>query len=207
VGEVRSLVKRKGYKRLIINAEWAMARRSITLKSQVFPADRDDMYKGWIRLSDDLRNGIQSGTYVQLIANRRKVCCLIRGTPGKAGRIEMNEWYRNTLGWSDPPNEAELTIKEVGTFRRIGAWSRHPDDIVRVGIGVGMISVGLGLLSIVSVSFLPATRLMVSTHFIGGLACVVIEAILTLVVLYLLGTGLWTLLRKPPKPIDRKDSS
>ena len=133
------------------------------MKVRVYIADPDDKHKGWIRVSQelDLRKGIPNGAYVKVSANNRKVYCQIRGTPEKAGRVEINEWYRNALGWTDTPNEEiELTVKKVG-FRRIVAFAQHPDDIVRVSIGLGMISVGLGILSIIlafSIWFLASPR-------------------------------------------------
>lgn len=182
-----------------------MAKRVIKLKSKVHEADPGDMYKGWIRVSEDLREDIPNRVYVRVIANNRKVYCQIRGTPGKAGLVEINEWYRNALGWTDPPNEAELTIEEVGLLGRISAWSSHPDDIVRVAIGLGMISVGLGLLSTLRAYFPPIIRLMTSNslfEFIGGIVLFVVGLFLILVTMFLLGRGFWTFFRKFPKPIE-----
>jgi len=167
------------------------------MKVRVYKAGPDDVHKGWIRVSDelDLRKGIPNGAYVQLIANNRKVYCQIRGTPEKAGRIEMNEWYRNILGWRDPPTEAELTIKEVGFFARIRALADHPDDIVRVAIALAMISVSLSL-----ISFTLAARLT-------GIVFLITELVLALVALSTLCAGVVILLRKFPKPVDPDDSS
>ena len=159
------------------------------MKVRIYKAGPDDVYKGWIRVSDelDLRKGIPNGAYVKVSANNRKVYCQIRGTPEEAGRVEMNEWYRNALGWTDPPNElVELTVKKVGLFGRIAAFAHHPDDIVRVGIGLGMISVGLGILSII---------LAISVA-ITGIASFVLYLVLGLVALMLAGMGFVILLGK-----------
>jgi len=32
-------------------------------------ADRKDMYKGWVRISEDIRQGIKNGSYIKLISN------------------------------------------------------------------------------------------------------------------------------------------
>ena len=184
-------------------------KKVIKFESQVSPAEPDDVHKGWIRVSDDLRNGVPNGAYIKVIANNRKVYCQVRGTPGKARRVEINEWYRNIFGWTDPPNEViEFTIKEVCSFGRIRAWSLHPDDIVRVGIGLGIISVGLGSLSMIMAILPPSIRLMAGGNLfdsIWGIVSLVVGLILIPLVIFLLSTGLWIFLRKFPKPIDRKD--
>ena len=161
------------------------------MKVRINKADRDDMHKGWIRISQelDLRKGIRNMAYVKVSANNRKVYCQIRGTPEKAGRVEMNEWYRNALGWTDPPDEeVELTIEKVSFFRRICAFAQHPDDIVRVGIGLGMISVGLGILSIILAFSISVT----------GIASWVFYLILGLAALMLAVIGFWYIARQIP---------
>lgn len=181
-----------------------MAKKVIRLKSQVFEADLNDVHKGWIRISDDLRNDIPNGAYVKIITDNRKVYCQIRGTPKRVARVEINEWYRNALGWSEPPNEAELTIKEVGFFGRIHAWSSHPNDITRFGIALGIISVGLGLLGTILAILPPSIRLIASGSLcdsVFGIASLIIGSILIPIVIFLLSTGLWILLRKFPRPI------
>ena len=115
---------------------WWKAKKVIKLKSRISLANKDDEHKGWIRVSENLRKDIPSGAYVKIKAYKRKVYCQIKGTPKKEGRIEINEWYRNALGWTDPPKEIELTIKEVGLLGRLHAFSSHPDDIVRIGVGL-----------------------------------------------------------------------
>ena len=140
-----------------------MSKSIAKVKSQVFAANPSDVHKSWIRVSENLRGAIPSGAYVRVTANNRTVYCQILGTPGKTGRIEINEWYRNSLGWTDPPIEAELTIKEVGLLGRLRAWSWHPEDIVRVGVGLGLTSVGLGALGILLAFLPPSIRLMASS--------------------------------------------
>jgi hypothetical protein len=164
------------------------------MKVRIYEAGRDEMHKGWIRISKelDLRKGIPNGAYVIVSANNRKVYCQIRGTLEKAGCVEMNEWYRNALGWTDTPNEEiELTVKKVG-FRRIVAFAQHPDDIVRVSIGLGMISVGLGILSIILAFSISVT----------GIASWVFYLVLGPTALMLVVMGFYILLGKSHKPID-----
>ena|GEM_PF-1759883 len=140
-------------------------RKVIYLKVRICKARPDEMHKGWIRISKSMREDIQNGSYVQIIAKGGKVYCQIRGEPKTAGWVEMNEWYRNLLGWTElPSEEVELTIKKVSPFshRRIDAWAAHPDDVVRVGIALGMISISLGLISAFVAVFPSVLRLIVS---------------------------------------------
>lgn len=167
------------------------------MKVRIHKADRDDMHKGWIRISEelDLRNGIRNMAYVKVSANNRKVYCQIRGTPEKAGRVEINEWYRNAFGWTDPPDEeVELTLKKVGVIWKIAAFAQHPDDIVRIGIGLGIISVGLGLTGVI---------LVISNIIsIAGIVQDVFYSLAILVAIALVCVGFLILLGKSHKPID-----
>ena len=97
-----------------------------------------------------------------------------------------------------------MTIKEVGLLGRLHAFSSHPDDIVRIGVGLGIISVGLGLLSVVIASLPPSIRLMASGNLSDsawGMAGLIIGLILTPLVVFLLCQGVWIFVRKPPKQI------
>jgi len=174
-------------------------KNAIKFKSLVSEAIREDVHKGWIRVSEDLRGDIPNGAYVQVIANNNKVCCQVRGTPNEIGCVRIAEWYRNVLGWTEPPSsEIELEIKEVGLLGRINAWSLHPDDIVRVAIALGIISVGLGLLGVI-LAFLTAADVMGIVSLFVGLALIPIVTLL-------LFTGSWIFLRRLPRPVKRKDS-
>lgn len=113
-------------------------KKKTRFKAIISVAEPNDLHKGWIRVSENLRGEIPNATYVQVSANDKKVFCQVRGTQGRENRVEINEWYRNWLGWwgDEPPAEAqELEIQEVGFIGRIEALSSHPDDIVRVGLG------------------------------------------------------------------------
>ena len=183
---------------------WWKPKKVIKLKSRISLANKGDEHKNWIRVSENLRKGIPNGAYVKIEAYKRKVYCQIKGTPNKEGRIEINEWYRNALGWTDPPKRIiELTIKETGLLGRLHAFSSHPDDIVRIGIGLGIISVGLGLLSVVIAFLPPSIRLMASSNLSDsawGMAGLIIGLILTPLVIFLFCQGVWIFVHKLPKP-------
>jgi len=184
---------------------WRKPKKVIKLKSPISLANKDDEHKGWIRVSENLRKGIRNGAYVKIEAYKRKAYCQIRGTPKKEGRIEINEWYRNALGWTDPPEGIELIIKEVGLSGRLHAFSSHPDDIVRIGVGLGIISVGLGLLSVVMASLPPSIRLMASGNLSDsawGMAGLILGLILTPLVVFLLCQGVSIFVQRLPKPLN-----
>jgi hypothetical protein len=183
---------------------WWKNKKVLRLKSQIFVARKDDERKGWIRVSKNLRGIISDRAYVKVKVYKRKVYCQIRGTPNREGRIEINEWYRNALGWTDPPKEVELSIEEVGLLGRLHAFSSHPDDIVRVGIALGTLSVGLGLLSIIMALLPPGIRLMAtssSSDSAWGMAGLIIGLVLIPIVVFLLSQGISIFVRRPPKPL------
>ena len=135
-----------------------MNNKPIPFKSKIFSADKDEMHDGWIRISEDLRGNINSGVYVQVKANNQTIYCQVRGTPKEFGIVRMNEWYRTLLGWpgdNPPTEEIEFTIQETGLRGKMKALTTHPSDITRVSFGLGLISISLGLLSVLQASFLP----------------------------------------------------
>jgi len=132
-----------------------MSKRLVKVNAPLKKASQEDVNRGWIRISEELRGGISSRAYVEVEANNRKIWCQVLGTPGEHGCVKMSEWYREFLGWTELPVEnVHLTLREVGRGCMIKAWSYHPDDIVRVGICLGFISMALGLLSCIF-AFVP----------------------------------------------------
>ena len=90
-----------------------MENKQIRIKSKISFSKESDIHSPWIRVSDDLRSNIRNGAYVQINANGKRAYCQIRGTQGEISRVEINEWYRNILGWTELPGEVEITIKET----------------------------------------------------------------------------------------------
>jgi hypothetical protein len=187
------------------------------IKARISPSNHDDVHKGWIRISKDLRDefGIQYMSYVRFHANHRRVYCQIRGTPGEHGRIEINEWYRKALGWDEfPSEEVEINIEQVSNLRRITALSYHPDDAVRIGIALGLISVGLGLLSIIVTIVAPAIRVIASGNLlqmIGGVVSLLAAmALMLFMITFSLGQGVMAIVKlfpnnlEPPKKFSKE---
>ncbi|MFA5056118.1 MAG: hypothetical protein WC562_08110 [Dehalococcoidia bacterium] len=179
------------------------------IKAHIFPSTLDDMHKGWIRISDDLRDevGIQYLSYVRFHANNRRVYCQVRGTPGKQGRIEINEWYRKALGWDDPPlEEVEVNIEPVSIMRRITVLSYHPDDAVRIGVALGLISVGLGLLAVMAAIVGPFIRAMASGNqiqMIGGFVSLILAtALMLFIITFSLGQGFLGIVKLFPNTME-----
>lgn len=173
-----------------------MSRKQIDFKSKISNSKESDIHKPWIRVSEDLRDGIRSGSYVQIEANGRRAYCQIRGTQGEKGRVEINEWYRNILGWPELPGEVVLKIKEADILGKIRAWKSHPDDIVRIGIGLGAIGIGLGLLSIVISTFPPSiTALTVKIYWLGTMG-ITVASIFSLLTAFTLGVGISATFKK-----------
>lgn len=135
----------------------------ITVRAPLRFAPQEDQHKGWIRISEELRGGIDSGSYVKLHGNDKTVYCQVRGTPRKLGIIQMNEYYRLKFGWQNPRNQVEITVQRVGFWNKLRAISSHPDAVVRIGFGLGCISVGLGCLSVLFVGLSPSVVLIMNT--------------------------------------------
>lgn len=122
-------------------------RNVIRIEAPLLKASREDGYKGWIRISEQLRGGIKNESYIKVRGNDKELFCQVRGTPGEVEIITMNEHYRNRLGWDIPPSDkVSITIERANFWGKVTAISSHPDSIVRVGFGLGCIGVGLGFI-------------------------------------------------------------
>ena len=129
---------------------------TITIKAPLRYSPPEDQHKGWIRVSEELRGGIENGSYIEVRGKEKSVYCQIRGTPRKTGIIQMNEYYRAKFGWENPKKQVEITIGETGFWGKLRAIQSHPDSLVRVGFGLGCISVGLGCISVCFAGLAPS---------------------------------------------------
>jgi len=134
----------------------------ITITAPVRFSSPEDQHKGWIRISEDIRGSIDSGSYVKLQGNNKTIYCQVRGTPRRRGTIQVNEYFRLKFGWENHPNQVEVILEKVGFWGKLKAISSHPDSIVRIGFGLGCISVGLGLLSMLFAGLSPSVRLIIN---------------------------------------------
>lgn len=173
------------------------------MRLHIFSADKEDIRKGWIRVSEKTRGYIPSASYVRIKANGRTIYCQIRGTNKGEGLIEINEWYRSLLGWDNTPESADFEFKQVGLSGRLHALSMHPDDIVRIGTGLGLLSVGLGLLSVFFTTVSASISLFGGEDFEWGLAGLVVSLFMMFFVGYLIMAGV-SIFARTPKVVKRK---
>jgi len=177
--------------------------KRVRFKARVEPCAAEEAHRAWVRISEELRGGIPSGAYVALFANQRKILCQVRGTPGETGTVKISEWYRNALGWNEPPSgEVDMAIKSVGFVDKLLSFSMHPDDVVRTGMGLALISVGLGILSLGIALLPPSIRVAVGSNDINtifGWASLVVDVIAIPLGAILIGLGIRLLIGHLPK--------
>ena len=124
----------------------------VTVEGTIKQAKPEDLHKPWIRVSKAKRKDIiDNKDFVRVSANKKTVCCQIRGTSNEySEKIEMSEHYRELLGWKQIPKEnVNLEITKIN--QTFGIWSviyHHPDDFVRLGIGLGVVSIFVALISL-----------------------------------------------------------
>ena len=135
----------------------------VTITAPLHYSSPEDQHKGWIRVSEELRGGLDSGLYVEVLGNDKTIFCQIRGTPRKVGIIQMNEYYRLLFGWPNPKKQVEITIKVTGFWGKLKAVQSHPDSIIRIGFGLGCISVGLGCVSVCFAGLAPSVEETIRT--------------------------------------------
>jgi hypothetical protein len=126
--------------------------RSITIEGLITQAKTEDLHKPWIRVSKTKRKGIiDNKDFVKVKANNKTAYCQIRGTSDEdSEEIEMSEHYRELLGWNQIPKE-KVTLEIVRINQTCGIFKAidyHPDDFVRLGIGLFAVSVSLALISL-----------------------------------------------------------
>lgn len=174
------------------------SRQEIKIKAPLLPAKREDEHKGWIRISEDLRDGISNGSYIRVCGNSKAVFCQVRGTPKETGVIRMNEYYRNMLGWNKPPKTVRVIIKGTRILGKMTAISSHPDSIVRMGFGLGCIGVGLGFLSACYAGLSPSIRVALSNDFsyrAWGIAGFVVSFLFAGIAVFSITKGIRALIR------------
>jgi len=165
--------------------------RVVTVEGIIKQAEAEDLHKPWIRISKTKRKGIIGNKdFVKVRANKKKAYCQIRGTSDEySEKIEMSEHYRELLGWKQIPKEnVKLEITRIN--QTFGIWRiiyYHPDDFVRLGIGLGVTSIFVALISLlISVlqSISPANFWL--TIFIGLIVAFVIGFLISMAVSFLM---------------------
>jgi len=129
------------------------------LISVLYPLDKEEVRRGWVRIHEDDRQGIPENKIALLtnLNSKKKVRRIILGIPdGLKGQIKMDEVTRKALGFTDNNirTKVEVDIKESnGIFSQIYYYWTHPDFPLafstKVAIILGGLSVLLGILSVV----------------------------------------------------------
>lgn len=133
-------------------------------KIKVLAAAREDMNEGWVWLSDhDFPP--RSIVRIKNKSNKKKVFCealeidenflkqynqppRININPDESTMV-INSWYRKRLGSIQKKAFHELEISEANCwYGKFQACIGHPQVVVRLATWLGIISVGLGILSI-----------------------------------------------------------
>ncbi len=126
--------------------------RVVIVEGPIKQVRMEDLYKPLIRVSKNKRKGmLNNKDYVKVRANNKTVYCQIRGTPKEdTEEIEMSEHYRELLGWEyKPTGNVKLEITRINqTFGILRVLYYHPDDFVRFGIGLGVTSIFVALISL-----------------------------------------------------------
>lgn len=136
---------------------------------RVYAAQREDMNEGWVWLK---KLGLPQRSIVRIknTENGRTVCCealqidenFLREynqpprkeitDPDKS--LVMNAWYRIRLGGLLTETDYRLEVSQANNLcGKLRASLRHPQIVVRLATGLGIISVALGLLGVVVGAF------------------------------------------------------
>lgn len=133
--------------------------RVVTIEGSIVQAKPEDLHEPWIRVSKTKRKGIiNNKDFVKVRANNKTVYCQMRGTSKEdSEEIEMSEHYRELLGWEHVPiGNTKLEVTRIN--QTFGIWRiiyYHPDDFVRIGIGLGLASVLIASVSLLKFFLQP----------------------------------------------------
>lgn len=157
-----------------------------------------DEREGWVRISEDVRGNIPNASYIKVSNGNRIVYCQVRGTPRETGVIRINEYYRELLGFSSPQASITITVQRVRFWRRIDAISSHPNSIVRMSFGFGLVGMGFGLLGISLPGLTSGASLVLSQVGLFrpvGIGGLITSSILLIAGLYFFISGLKALVK------------
>lgn len=134
---------------------------------KVFAALHDETSSGWIWMPPE--DGFVSRDYITIkaITTGKKVNCICRiiddnfiDSYNKSERTEnitdknksivISAYYRDMLGGLEKKKEYDFeTIRTVCCACKIRTLLQHPDNIVKIAIWLAIISIGIGVLSII----------------------------------------------------------
>ena len=134
---------------------------------KVFAALHDESNAGWIWMPPE--NGFTSRDLITItsLTKKKKVYCDCRiiddnfqsyykketgnSIDNKYNTIVISDYYRNKLGGLNTEEEYEFEIVRGKCFvSKIRTLLQHPDNIVKIATWLAIISIGIGLLSILS---------------------------------------------------------
>jgi hypothetical protein len=142
------------------------------MKFKIFAALREDINNGhvWIKMENQNPPKRRVVRITHLVNKRKVFCEAIHigdnflahyNQPGRAyirefgNSIVINEWYRVKLGILKTQSEEDLDIEIAnGWWGRLWACLQHPQEVVRLAIWLGLLSVFLGFLGVVPVKCL-----------------------------------------------------
>ena len=137
------------------------------MKYRVFAALKEDINSGWIWIEHPLITERKVVKITNLDTGKKAYCEALSIDENflneynqeerfqiKIGeetrKIVINSWYRKHLGHIKSQSEYSFEIKKKDTiFGKIMASLKHPQIIIRVAFWLGIIIVGLGILSII----------------------------------------------------------
>jgi hypothetical protein len=126
----------------------------LKVRLRVEQADRDDVYRDIVRISERWRGGdngrtLPEGSVCKItVAGARKGYAIVRGLRDRQDRvIRVDERLRNLLGIK-VGEEVELTLEEVGLVGQF-LWALSASDVAyRVMARLAVLSVFLGVLGV-----------------------------------------------------------
>jgi len=151
--------------------------KTITVPVEI--AKGPDTYRGWIRVPFPVLQilGLTVGAYVRIRRGPHTIYTQVQVRIDTSDAIEMDDCYLRTLALPLlKREETQLTFWDGGLPARWRTLSSHPNDVVRLSLSLGILSVTLGALSV----FLTATPWPRSVEFWLAVLLFVVGSILAL---------------------------
>jgi hypothetical protein len=117
------------------------------MKLTVHKMDNADIFSDRARLHYSYRPGIKSGTICAIRANNKVTYVEVRNTPRATG-IQLDDETRSRLDLKDGCEYEFEPLEIVGFLRELIWFSRASNPINRVAGKMGVLSIGLGGLSL-----------------------------------------------------------
>ena len=126
------------------------------MKLKVEEANWDETFTDTVRIAANYRktasgNKIENGSLVRIDHGRSHVLAVARGLPNRNSDrvISIDEFLRRKLGDVRIGDEIEVTLKVASWWDQLRWYRKASSPAVRIPAWVALISLGLGLLSVV----------------------------------------------------------